>query len=85
MIPATCISERRESKIKGEKMKTATFTKHVPTKGRPTQKWVLTDNETGEILAYSHKQKSAIEYAEGLGYVITNSLRHNPKEDQKRT
>ena len=51
-------------------MKTATFSKHVPTKERPTQKWVLTDNETGEILAYSHKQKSAIKYAEELGYTV---------------
>jgi len=53
-------------------MKTATFTRHVPTKERPTQKWVLTDNETGEILAYSHKQASAIDYAIGLGYTVTN-------------
>lgn len=53
-------------------MKTATFTRHVPTKERPTQKWVLTDNQTGEILAYSHRQISAIRYAEGLGYTITN-------------
>ncbi len=51
---------------------TATFTRHIPTKERPTQKWVLTDNETGEILAYSHRQISAIRYAEELGYIILN-------------
>lgn len=53
-------------------MKEAIISLHIPTKERPTQKFVLIDKKTNEIISYAHNLEKMIEWGESEGYTITN-------------